>query len=281
MCPIFVGQRRFSSAGPRKYNRYFRRPRDRRNCVLFSSAAARPTKISGVFSSTASRPTKIKGPLIGLSALSLSRSSNSRSLVFAPPPACPTSSRRRRRPPARPPSPRRPHTVPPRAAPRRRRRRPPAHRPSRAAHHSRAPVHHRRAGVRARPLSTRRRSWPARAPSPLRVAARGSPFVHAVHRSRLVHAVPAVHAVRPRPSSVHAVSSVHVVVVPRGEPPRLPSFPTYLMLVVACRACHARAVACRARGRARVVATVRVRRVVACRSRAACRGDRECYLSFV
>jgi hypothetical protein len=37
-------------------------------------------------------------------------------------------------------------------------------------------------------------------------------------------------------------------VVPRGEPPRLPSSPTYLMLMaaVACRGCRARA-ACRAR----------------------------------
>jgi hypothetical protein len=34
------------------------------------------------------------------------------------------------------------------------------------------------------------------------------------------------------------------------------------MLAVACRACHARAVACRARGRARAVAAVRVRRAV-------------------
>jgi hypothetical protein len=53
--------RPFSSlwAGPREYERYFRRPRDRRKCGLFSSAAARPTKISGVFSSAAARPTKI------------------------------------------------------------------------------------------------------------------------------------------------------------------------------------------------------------------------------
>jgi hypothetical protein len=48
---IFVGRptkirKLFSSAGPRKYGSYFRRPRDRQKCGVFSWAGAIPTKIS-------------------------------------------------------------------------------------------------------------------------------------------------------------------------------------------------------------------------------------------
>jgi hypothetical protein len=63
--------------------------------------------------------------------------------------------------------------------------------------------------------------------------------------------------------AIHAVSSVHVVVIPRGEPPRLPSFPTYLMLAVACRARGRACATCRARAVRVPWRAVRVWRVVA------------------
>jgi hypothetical protein len=46
MWSIFVGRRICSSAGPRKYGSYFRRPRDRRKCGVFSWAGAVRMKIS-------------------------------------------------------------------------------------------------------------------------------------------------------------------------------------------------------------------------------------------
>jgi hypothetical protein len=46
MWRIFVGRGIFLWAGPRAYGSYFCRPLDRRKCGVFSSASARPTKIS-------------------------------------------------------------------------------------------------------------------------------------------------------------------------------------------------------------------------------------------
>jgi hypothetical protein len=92
----------------------------------------------------------------------------------------------------------------------------------------------------------------ARAPSPLRAAARGSPAPRPPAKKRARHPrrelVAAIAKKRARRPSTPCPPSVHVVVVPRGEPPRLPSSPTYLMLMatVACRGCRARA-ACRVR----------------------------------
>ena len=46
MRPIFVGQAVVSSACRRKYERYFRRPLNRRKLSVFSSVSTRPTKIN-------------------------------------------------------------------------------------------------------------------------------------------------------------------------------------------------------------------------------------------
>jgi hypothetical protein len=60
---------------------------------------------------------------------------------------------------------------------------------------------------------------------------------------------PVVRPRRGRRSSTPCPLFVHVAIVPRGEPPNLPSSLTYLMLVAA--------VACRARGRARAACRAR------------------------
>eukprot|EP00267_Zea_mays_P053396 XP_020406517.1 uncharacterized protein LOC109945118 [Zea mays] len=157
-----------------------------------------------------------RGPLIvrlghSTPSLSLSRHSLARPCAAARPLALP----------------RRHATRSPRAAP--------PHAPARTpalplAHHSRAAVHHRHAAVRARPpalpcrtatrarpLSTHRPGARARPHAPRALAAAcGSPFVHAVHRSRLVHAVPVVHAIRPqrarRPSTSSSFPAVSLPV---------------------------------------------------------------------
>jgi hypothetical protein len=59
MRPIFVGQAVVSSACRRKYERYFRRPLNRRKLSVFSSVSARPTNIRYLFSSVSARPTQI------------------------------------------------------------------------------------------------------------------------------------------------------------------------------------------------------------------------------
>jgi hypothetical protein len=226
---------------------YFRRPHpDRRKYVsnrpLFSSALLRPTKIEDV-----NRPSGLRAHLLALSRSAISSSAaarppSPRSPRRARTPACP-SSPRRDRPPARPSAPRRACLPSPRArlsAPRR------ACPPSPRARHALAPL----APRRARPRSPRR----ARLPSPR--ARRAS---HAACGPRALDALrprpPAREEVSAPPHAAHAPSprrqqharprrretvavvakkgacrpstprptSVDAALVPRGEPPRLPS----------------------------------------------------------
>jgi hypothetical protein len=106
MWRIFVGRGIFSSAGPRKYDSYFRRPLDRRKCGVFSWAGALPTKITSL-------PTTI---FVGLSPADENKGPKS-SPSRAPAPSRSFESPSRRRSPHAPRrAPRTPRCSPSRAA---------------------------------------------------------------------------------------------------------------------------------------------------------------------